>query len=142
MSPIDFYNAVKSGGPWDYKALDPTLYEDFGNYNYGLTGRASGWSENTLLRAAGAYQYWSRTSTGPNWSWPLGKYPYGDDPKDQKWILEGIKDYENRSFLNPSRSDAGGNIWPDDVPYCPGFLDPLLDPSVYGGGGTIGFSPL
>ena len=41
MSSRDFYNAVKSGGKWDYKQQG-SQYENFGNYNYGATGRAAG----------------------------------------------------------------------------------------------------
>jgi hypothetical protein len=93
MSPLDFYNAVKSGGKWDYKTQGKQ-YEDFGNYNFGMTGRATGFSEDTLKRGAGAYQIKSGTSN-PQWGWPWGKSPYGDDPNDQRWIGEGVKDFEN-----------------------------------------------
>lgn len=93
MSTWDFYNAVKTGGQWDYKQQG-SQYEDFGNYNYGLTGSAAGFSGYTLLEAAGAYQIYSGTSK-PGWSWPGGTWPYGDDPNDQKWILEGINDYNS-----------------------------------------------
>ena len=92
MSAIDFYNTVKPGGAWDYKQLG-SQYEEFGNYNYGVTGRAAGFSENTLLRMAG----WAHRREKTNSEYrghPLGKSPYGDDPKDQKWIKEGIKDYD------------------------------------------------
>ncbi|MDD5491994.1 MAG: polymorphic toxin type 44 domain-containing protein [bacterium] len=94
MSPLEFYNAVKSGGKWDYKQKG-RQYEDFGNYNYGLTGRATGFSEDVLLRGAGAYQIYRKTSER-DWGWPWGGYPYGDDPNDQKWIKEGITDYEKK----------------------------------------------
>ena len=93
MSPLDFYNAVKSGGKWDYKTQGKQ-YEDFGNYNFGMTGRATGFSEDTLKRGAGAYQIYSGTSN-PQWGWPWGNSPYGDDPNDQRWIGEGVKDFEN-----------------------------------------------
>ncbi|MGA6108780.1 RHS repeat-associated core domain-containing protein [Pseudomonas solani] len=92
---FDFYNAVKNKGPWDYKQNGPQ-YQDFGNYNYGLTGSAQGFSPNTLRRMAGWAQ--GRAGTRPSngaWSTPLGTYPYGDDPNDQYWINEGIKDYES-----------------------------------------------
>ena len=91
MSHYDFYNAVKTGGKWDYKKLDKK-YQDFGNYNYGLTGRAAGYSEELLRRVAGGYQIISGTSKS-KWGWPWGLPPYGDDPTDQYWINEGIKDF-------------------------------------------------
>jgi len=93
MTPVQFYDAVKSRGEWDYKRLDREKYQDFGNYHYGVVGAANGWSTDVLLRAAGAYQIYSRTSTD-KWGRPWGSSPYGDDPNDQKWILEGIKDYK------------------------------------------------
>jgi RHS repeat-associated protein len=95
MTIFEFYNAVKSGGKWDYKQLDPAKYEDFGNYNYGVAGRAAGFGEYELKTAAGAYQMYSGTSD-IDWLLPWSKtYAYGDDPNDQKWINEGIRDYES-----------------------------------------------
>lgn len=96
-----FYNQVRNGGPWDYKRTS-SWYEDFGNFNYGATGSAFGYSEATLLRAAGWAQ--SRAGTSSiNWGKPTsavgaffgsgGSPPFGDDPKDQYWIKEGIKHY-------------------------------------------------
>jgi hypothetical protein len=92
MSSIEFYNAVKSGGKWDYKTKGKQ-YEEFGNYNYGMTGRAAGYSGNILKRGAGVYQIYSGTSI-QQWGWPWGSATYGDDPKDQYWIDEGVKDFE------------------------------------------------
>ena len=96
MWKIDFYNSVKSGGKWDYKKLE-SKYENFGNYNYGATGCAVGFEPGTLRRAAGAYQKYTNTSR-PDWGHPLGDAPYGDEPIDQYWINEGIKDYQNGYF--------------------------------------------
>ena len=85
---------VKPGGVWDYKRYspksDPLLYEDFGNFHYGATGRALGFSEETLLRGAGAVQSVRR----PEWGGPFGGSPYGDDPRDQTMIKLGIEYYE------------------------------------------------
>ena len=92
MSAIDFYNAVKGGGKWDYKQQGKQ-YEEFGNYNYGMTGRAVDFSADTLKRGAGAYQVYRRNSS-PKWGWPWGNPPYGDDPRYQYWINEGIQDFE------------------------------------------------
>src|SRR5579885_3659810 len=54
MWPWNFYSAVKTGGKWDYKhragygqGASPaaqTAYRNAGNYNYGLSGRAAGFS--------------------------------------------------------------------------------------------------
>ena len=94
MSPLEFERAVRTGGKWDYKRLG-RQYEDFGNYNYGVTGRACGFSEGTLKRAAGAYQIYSGTSS-PDFGTPFDvNGPYGDDPTDQSYIGGGNFDYEN-----------------------------------------------
>jgi len=61
---MDFYNRVKSNGPWDYKRLDPagiknnwiSKYDEFGNFNFGATGAAERIPEGALLRAAGLAQ--------------------------------------------------------------------------------------
>ncbi len=83
-------NRVREGGLWDYKLLGPK-YEAFGNYNYGATGRAL-FSGEQLQRAAGAVQW----LTGPRnaSSYPWGAPPYGDWPKDQFWIKQGIQYYD------------------------------------------------
>jgi len=44
-----FYTQVRNRGPWDYKKLSAE-YEAFGNFNYGATGTAAGFSEDVLLR--------------------------------------------------------------------------------------------
>jgi Bacterial toxin 44 len=97
-----FYNQVKAGGPWDYKKYG-RQYENFGNYHYGAMGATMGFSEGTLLRMAG----WANVqATGGRvtlgWGKPPdnqldafrgvgGIAPYGDDPRDQQMIKEGIK---------------------------------------------------
>ena len=91
MNIIDFYNAVRNNGEWDYKQEDSS-YENLGNFNYGATGSAAGLSENTLERAAGVAQIIAGTSSD-EFGTPLGGAPYGDDPNDNYWINEGIKYY-------------------------------------------------
>jgi hypothetical protein len=88
-TPFWFYNQVRLGGPWDYKQIDP-LYEDFGNFHYGATGRAFGFPESVLRRMAG---YASRVSdpTRRGLGSPLGRFPYGDDPLDQLQIDKGME---------------------------------------------------
>lgn len=96
-----FYSQVQNRGPWDYKQLGQE-YADFGNFNYGASGYAAGFSVATLLRAAGWAQVRAGTSS-PGWVEAVtlpqallgigGKPPFGDDPRDQFWISEGIKYY-------------------------------------------------
>jgi len=93
-----FYGRVRPGGPWDYKRRSRD-YENFGNFHYGVTGAAAGFSEETLLRMAGRAQ----GSREPQWGKPVplfdaldgvgGTPPFGDDPKDQYWISKGIEYY-------------------------------------------------
>jgi SPP1 gp7 family putative phage head morphogenesis protein len=97
-SDIWFGGRVQSGGEWDYKKEDYAK-EDFGNFNYGATGRALGFNEETLLRMAGTVQRDRKAEWGhfddnnifisdPNTS-------YGDDPRDQEMIKQGIDYYDN-----------------------------------------------
>lgn len=95
MSLLEWIDAVKTDGLWDFKKDDP-LFEAYGNYHYGVAGRANGWSPGTLERAAGFYQQWSGTGNDPTWGapWDLTP-PYRDDPIDQHWIDEGIRDFDS-----------------------------------------------
>ena len=91
MSPGDFYNAVKTGGKWDYKVGHPE-YENFGNYHFGYVAAAYGIPEGIAKLGAGLYQIKSGTSK-------LSFFDsYFDDPKDQKWIDQGYKDYEKNAY--------------------------------------------
>jgi len=83
---------VREGGLWDYTLLG-LRYEDFGNFNYGATGRVLVHG-GTLERAAGAVQMLSGTSN-PRWGTPLGIRPFGDQPIDNFWIRQGIRYYES-----------------------------------------------
>ena len=89
--------SVRSGRSWNYKKLG-NQYEDFGNFNYGATGAAIGFSETTLLIEAGRGQIAAGTSR-PGWGTPGGRIwgkavpPYGDDPADQAMIKRGIQYY-------------------------------------------------
>ncbi len=69
----------------DYKRIEPVgVYEEFGNFNYGATGRALGFPREVLLRARGSSRF-SRASAlaahGPGT--PSGNPPYGDFPEDK-----------------------------------------------------------
>ena len=102
-NPFWFRNKVKDHGPWDYKQKNPE-YEAFGNFNYGATGAAYGFSDNVLKRMAGDAQIGAGTSE-PGWGDPdmwgpilnpfgNGTPPYGDDPVDQYWISRGYSYYQ------------------------------------------------
>jgi hypothetical protein len=87
-NPTWFYNQVKLNGPWDYKQQG-RKYDDFGNFNFGATGFAFGFPADILYRGAG----WENQKADPTRKGlgsPWGGYPYGDDPKDQNQISNGI----------------------------------------------------
>ena len=95
-NPWSFRNAVRNGGPWDYKQQG-RQYENFGNFNYGATGHSFGFSGTFLLREAGRAQIAAGTSL-PDWIRNTrGNLlpPYGDDPKDQNWIKQGLEYSQN-----------------------------------------------
>ncbi len=89
--------------------------QDVGNHFFGVMGMATGlFSSLQLLQGAGIYQRWSGTSKKEWQTFKPQKFmsvdangyvsereigwfsgSYGDDPRDQKWIIKGI-DY----FLN------------------------------------------
>ena len=99
-----FRNYVQTGGPWDYKQQG-AQFENFGNFNYGATGNAYGWSLNSLLNEAGRAQIEAHTSSPaygkPSSRWDMllhgidGTGSRGDEPKDQEWIQRGYKWYNN-----------------------------------------------
>ena len=89
---------VRTGGPWDYKhGPGNEAFRDYGNFNYGATGRAAGFPEAVLLRAAGAYQYIGPTAD-PAFGNPSAP-PFGDSPQDQFWIQQGSQLYEQSKQL-------------------------------------------
>jgi len=96
MSYGEWLDAVRNDGKWDYKQQG-SQYEEFGNYNYGVTARALGLFGNIPNRGAGWAQQQAGTSA-PSWGdwydWP-SETSFGDDPADQYWINEGMTDYEN-----------------------------------------------
>jgi hypothetical protein len=99
-----FYDQVKDKGPWDYKYRTPdhVIYDPFGNFNYGATGSAGGYSLDTLYRVAGWIQ---QNRSGPEaasvgrgvpsrtlaeaYLGTGGEYPYGDKPDDSTYIKMG-----------------------------------------------------
>ena len=98
-------NDVRTGKSWDYKQLG-SEYENFGNFNYGATGAAVGFSLRILKREAGraslvAMEESKRKRYEELWGTPGsrlnpdgGTKSFGDDPKDQKWIERGFRYYK------------------------------------------------
>lgn len=113
-----FNDQVTYGGPWDFKTPkservpgDPSQgmindqmqmseYEDYGNWHYGVVGRACGFTQTQLEKEAGAAQIKQRTSKkewgDPGFGVPgvriSGRNTYGDDPRDNQMIRKGFAD--------------------------------------------------
>jgi RHS repeat-associated protein len=80
MSVLSWVKAVNQHGKWDYKDQGP--YRDFGNINYGATGRALGYDTLTVHGGGFAYKLLHGTITAK------------DLTRDQYMIKTGI-DYYN-----------------------------------------------
>ncbi|MNE12031.1 polymorphic toxin type 44 domain-containing protein [Pseudomonas tussilaginis] len=91
-----FYTKVRNRGDWDYKQKG-RQYESFGNFNYGAVGTAAGIPEGVLLRAAGAAQTVSGTTSVEFGKW-WADAPYGDDDVDQAWIKAGIDYAKSKGY--------------------------------------------
>ena len=88
-----WFNRIRPYGKWDYKRRldDHEVYQDFGNFNFGVTGAAEGISEEDLLRGAGAEQsVMDRFLGRPGPANPTG---YGDHPRDEAMIRLGYAFY-------------------------------------------------
>lgn len=71
--------------------------QNFGNFNFGATGTAAGIAADILLMGAG----WAQSRAGTrqsNWGHWYSKPPYGDDPRDQFWIKQGIDYAKQHGF--------------------------------------------
>jgi RHS repeat-associated protein len=84
MSPLEFYQAVKTGGVWDYKHQNPN-YADFGNFNFGLVASARGLGPGAILAGAAAYQMYSDARRG--------RFTPRDNPEDPPMIVRGTAYY-------------------------------------------------
>ncbi len=118
---IWFKSMVQNNGKWDYKQKD-SAYEDFGNFNYGVIGKALGFSEPVILAAAGGAQFVSdhgalKIAVGGKTYEILSKsntfYATGfadlinifgtfDDPKDQIQISKGIQAAKESGYVSVS----------------------------------------
>ncbi len=81
---------------WDYKRRldDHEVYQDFGNFNFGMTGAAEGLPLNTLLWGAGELQKLMDFAYGrPG---PANPTEYGDHPRDDAMIRLGYAFYMAR----------------------------------------------
>ncbi len=91
----EFHDLVKGGGKWDYKrqssvkVYNRPIYEDYGNWHFGVVAAAFGFSRDFALRMAGRAQFGSTPD-----DWLFGSPPYGDDETDQFWIHCGYNYYE------------------------------------------------
>lgn len=81
-------NVFKNG----YAFYDGKLfrYDDFGNFNYGVAGKAFGLSESILKVGAGVNQL-----SKPNV--PHSIFSFGDEDKDNYMIRQGFE-YYNKHF--------------------------------------------
>jgi hypothetical protein len=123
MSKLQWYNAVKSGGQWDFKnsqelkkQFPAADLDAFGNFHFGVVARAQGFGLETAMSGAGAYQSLVQGG-GSKIAWYLGSklvdltafgallpnsvaraitksgFTWGDNPGDSINIMNGW-DYE------------------------------------------------
>ena len=99
-NPFWFFSQVRGSGPWGHQ-LGPG-YLDFGNFNYGATGSAFGFSPTVLYWAAGVQSQIAHGFQTPDyWGKPWSGSPHGDDPYDQYWIQQGIQYYRCGCYKSP-----------------------------------------
>ena len=84
------YKLAKTGGLWDYKQLNPQLYDDYGNFNYGATAAAMGFPYYVVQNVAGLYNGPGSPHDGTYFL----KWPYGDDVRGAQQVQAGW-DYVN-----------------------------------------------
>jgi RHS repeat-associated protein len=115
-NPFEFKKLVRTGGDWDLKSNMKTIFgvandgkttfsfkgtlmesQDVGNHHFGIVALAFGLfpSEKFILKQAGEYQVKSGTSK-PAWQKDPDKPPYGDDPRDQRFIKAGFQYYKKK----------------------------------------------
>ena len=128
---VNFYNAVKDNGIWDYKRADKKLnwptyrgkflvygvvmdWEIIGNINFAFAGCAVGFTPITIRTGGGLVNV---KNTGGDWS----ELPYYfDDEDDAEWIGFGIALY---AFIDES--------YVDNARMIDAFLT-IADPRIFG----------
>jgi len=109
-----FRNLVDNYAEMDYKTMGNVeginthpWFEEIGNVNYGIVGRAAGYSERRLLREAGRVAFNPITGKYPGPGYPGafinifgGKAPYGDEPYDQEMIKQGFEIFEQNNYYD------------------------------------------
>jgi hypothetical protein len=86
MNIVEFYQAVKSGGIFDFKhGRGNSVYENFGNFNAGIAAKANSWIPTLKVFQAGAGAYQVKSGTHELGWWRT----FFDDPKDSAWIERG-----------------------------------------------------
>ena len=95
MNAFQYAHAVTH--QWNYKNQG-FMYEPFGNFNAGLTGRAAGFPSAAIQFGAGVYQGLFTNLHDPAWGhWYSGR-PWGDDPVDQFMIDWGVRYYNSGEY--------------------------------------------
>ena len=111
MSPGEFYEAVRTGGKWDYKTVHKDLsYARFGNFHYGIVGRAVGFSELTLLNEGGRVNTADDGAGKPGnpfFYYSDGIPPYGDQWQDHWDIKQGFEYWNNRTTVDENGFEYG-----------------------------------
>lgn len=97
FNPFWFCRMVQRTGPWDFRMRHED-YRAFGNFHYGATAKAMGFSDTLILRSAGFEHWWSGRSE-PEWGKPWSGWSYGDDPDDSLAILFGIAQAQTAGFM-------------------------------------------
>lgn len=77
--------------PWDYKNTDGSQYDDFGNFNFGATGAALGYSDTELLAGAGALKALERAWKGQHTPRADTLGQYGNERHKDDMIKAGIR---------------------------------------------------
>lgn len=93
LGPAFQFVMVLPNAPWDYKKSYGDAYDNLGNFNFGATGAALGYSEEELLFGAGALKTLERrvNHLPPLPYSPSGLTPYGNQNEKQQQIKRGIE---------------------------------------------------
>jgi RHS repeat-associated protein len=94
-SVATFVNLVRPEGAWDYKKGDSGL-QDFGNFHFGAVAGALLLPELVARWGAGLVNYIESHLKGyyqEDFGTPLSGAPFGDDDRDQAWIVQGYEFY-------------------------------------------------